>query len=100
MTDPTKWWLISDEDVQVIREGLTGSLLHTLESGLHITDAVPSDYQSEDEYTGLIPDKRFYCGWRFDHYSCGGMAVCKDTGQLEECKKIRSSTKAIKESKI
>ena len=48
MTDPTKWWLISDEDVQAIKKGLTGSLLHTLESGLHITDEIPDDWRKED----------------------------------------------------
>ncbi len=44
MKDPTKWWLISDEDVQAIKAGLTGELLHTLSSGLHTTDVIPSDW--------------------------------------------------------
>ena len=42
---PTKWWLISDEDVQAIKKGLTGSLLHALESGLHVTNEVPEDWK-------------------------------------------------------
>ncbi len=47
--EPTKWWLISDEDVHAIRKGLTGDLLHTLSSGLHETDAVPTDFQTSTE---------------------------------------------------
>lgn len=43
--EPKKWWLISDKDVQAIKKGLDGSLLHTLESGLHITDEVPEDWK-------------------------------------------------------
>lgn len=46
--DPTKWWLISDEDVQAIRNGLTGSLLHTLSSGLHTTDEIPEDWKTDE----------------------------------------------------
>lgn len=53
--DQAKWWLISDEDVQTVRDGLeeaidfhpsaqTTRALHTLESGLHVTDAVPDDF--------------------------------------------------------
>ena len=52
MSDPKKWWLISDEDVQVIRNGLVSSVLavrenalHTLDSGLHKTDEIPDDYR-------------------------------------------------------
>ncbi len=45
LSDPKKWWLISNEDVQAIKKGLTGSLLHTLESGLHITYEVPEDWK-------------------------------------------------------
>ena len=49
MSSPTKWWLISDEDVQSIKKGLVQfqsfSLLHTLESGLHTTDEVPEDWR-------------------------------------------------------
>ena len=45
MNDPKKWWLISDEDIQAIKAGLSGSLLHTLESGLHTTDKVPDDWK-------------------------------------------------------
>ena len=50
MTDPKKWWLISDEDVQVIRKSLMTKThrekaLHALDSGLHTTDAIPDDYQ-------------------------------------------------------
>lgn len=45
-----KYWLISDEDVQVLRQSLTGDALHTLETGLHVTDEVPSDFQQGDWY--------------------------------------------------
>lgn len=69
-----KWWLISGEDVQVIRAALNApthrandfncedwpigdgcagcrgdkerdEAVHTLDTGLHTTDAVPGDYQ-------------------------------------------------------
>ncbi len=47
-----KWWLISDEDVQKIKNALGNALdsvqddaLHTLESGLHTTDCVPDDWK-------------------------------------------------------
>ncbi len=69
-----KWWIISDEDIQKIRQALFASTheansyncqdwppgngcsgcdgdelrkkaRHTLDSGLHTTEAVPSDYQ-------------------------------------------------------
>jgi len=49
MNDPKKWWLISDEDVQTIRRGVSGLLLHTLESGLHETDVIPKDWRKENE---------------------------------------------------
>ena len=49
--NPSKWWLISDEDVQTIKKGLTGALLRTLESGLHITDVIPADFQSSPAET-------------------------------------------------
>ena len=49
MSAPKKWWLISDEDVHAIKAGLTGSLLHTLESGLHTTDDIPEDWREEAE---------------------------------------------------
>jgi len=49
MSVPKKWWLISDDDIQAIKAGLTGSLLHTLESGLHTTDAIPDDWIEEAE---------------------------------------------------
>lgn len=45
MSKTKKWWLISDEDVQAIKKGLTGTLLHTLESGLHTTDVIPEDWK-------------------------------------------------------
>jgi len=38
-----KYLLISDADAQAIRSALTGDALHTLESGLHKTDALPAD---------------------------------------------------------
>lgn len=44
----TKWWLISNVDVQQIRQELTGSALHTLDSGLHITNAVPDDWKDSE----------------------------------------------------
>ncbi len=58
-----KWWLISDESVNEIRElinyisnkhllsfgvlaeKLSIKLMHELDSGLHTTDAIPSDYE-------------------------------------------------------
>jgi len=71
------WWLISDEDMQVIRNALQRAILrteadcnkerclcrykgapcskfysdalHTLDSGLHQTDAVPTDWQVKEE---------------------------------------------------
>lgn len=46
MTDPKKWWLISDEDVQEVKRGLMGSLLLTLESGLHKTNEIPEDWKN------------------------------------------------------
>jgi len=49
---PKKWWLICDDDVQTLKAGLMGSLLHTLETGLHITNAIPSDYQSSTQQRG------------------------------------------------
>ncbi len=49
MSRPTKWWLISDDDVQAIKKGLTDSLLHTLESGLHETDEIPEDWKDESD---------------------------------------------------
>ena len=49
MIDPKKWWLISDQDVQAIKKGLTGSLLHTLETGLHITDEIPEDWKENEQ---------------------------------------------------
>lgn len=68
-----KWWLISDDDVKNIRDGLSASThgandyncedwpigegcrgckgdelrdraIYTLDTGLHITDAVPADF--------------------------------------------------------
>lgn len=38
-----KYWLISDADAQAIRAALTGDALHTLDSGLHATNAIPAD---------------------------------------------------------
>lgn len=38
-----KYWLISEADAQALRAVLTGDALHTLESGLHTTDALPAD---------------------------------------------------------
>ncbi len=53
MSEPKKWWLISDEDVQVIKKSLMyypqatrKEALHALESGLHVTDAVPDDWKT------------------------------------------------------
>ena len=43
--DPKKWWLISDGDVQTLRDRLSGDLLHILESGLHTTDEIPEDWK-------------------------------------------------------
>lgn len=56
MIGPTKWWLISDEDVQVIKKGLVDSTpeirvqaLHALDSGLHKTDDIPDDWKGVKE---------------------------------------------------
>jgi len=54
MSDPKKWWLISDEDVQAIKKGLEDispevreEALHTLDSGLHKTGDIPDDFLSQ-----------------------------------------------------
>lgn len=54
MNTPTKWWLISDEDVQAIKKGLAGSLLHILESGLHTTDDIPEDWKNVHSFAKVI----------------------------------------------
>lgn len=38
-----RYWLISNEDVRTLIASLEGEALHTLESGLHVTDALPAD---------------------------------------------------------
>jgi hypothetical protein len=57
--EPKKWYLISKEDADEIREALelfttfydidsnnvARDALHTLDSGLHATDAVPDDWR-------------------------------------------------------
>ncbi len=61
-----KWWLISDEDMKTIKEALNDAIrfeivhfnnefkhkmsqtLHTLDSGCHGTDAIPSDCQERE----------------------------------------------------
>jgi len=79
MSDPKKWWLISDEDVQAIKKGLTDSLLHTLESGLHKTDTIPDDWKTILEYMGCNLDlcprgyERLCC------FECGELEVCHTT---------------------
>ena len=51
----TRWWLLSDTDVEFLRVALTeandtdpmgwvSNALHVLDSGLHETDAVPADF--------------------------------------------------------
>jgi len=44
-----KWWLISNEDMKEVRKALLApaqkKALHTLDSGLHTTNAVPSDFK-------------------------------------------------------
>jgi hypothetical protein len=72
MKKSKKWWLISDEDVQIIRDGLTApthdindyncptgwddcrgcdgdekrrNALHALDSGLYLTNAIPDDWK-------------------------------------------------------
>jgi len=46
-----KWWLISDEDALIIKEGLllisriSQKALHALESGLHETNNIPDDWK-------------------------------------------------------
>lgn len=57
-----RWWLISDEDIDLIRKGLeliegvnladsfergvAEDTLHALDTGLHKTEAVPEDFQN------------------------------------------------------
>lgn len=53
----SKWWLISKEDAEEIRDYLltmamagdevAQQALHALESGLHATDAAPDDFAVE-----------------------------------------------------
>ncbi len=59
----TKWYLISEEDTELIQAGLIrvkeashersfvgtviDDVLHTLGSGLHTTGAVPEDFRNE-----------------------------------------------------
>ena len=59
----TKWYLISAEDAELIQTGLGSvkaashrrsfvggvidDILHTLDSGLHTTKAVPEDFKNE-----------------------------------------------------
>jgi len=44
-----KWWLINDEDVKTIKialiESNQTSALHTLDSGLHLTNEIPDDFK-------------------------------------------------------
>jgi len=40
-----KWWLISEEDVEVLRAVLSDDALHVLDSGLHKTDVIPDDFK-------------------------------------------------------
>lgn len=63
MDTPTKWWLICEEDVQEIRAFLLASTedgdpvieqqardaMHTLDTGLNTTDAVPDDFKVKPE---------------------------------------------------
>ncbi len=59
----TKWWLISNEDAELIQNGLgrlkeashersfagtvIDDILHTLDAGLHTTEEVPEDFRDE-----------------------------------------------------
>lgn len=71
MNDPKKWWLISDEDVQLIKKGLTvpnfkvrARALHALDSGLHKTDAIPDDWKKDGASDTIICPKckkTLYC---------------------------------------
>jgi len=49
MTDPKKWWLISNQDVDEIEKALEDTdqkdALHTLHSGLHTTKEIPDDWK-------------------------------------------------------
>lgn len=38
-----RYWLISNEDVRALADLIEGQALHILESGLHVTDALPAD---------------------------------------------------------
>lgn len=55
MSVPKKWWLISDEDVQMVRRGLLNANpeirdegLYALDTGLHKTDGVPEDWRKKE----------------------------------------------------
>lgn len=58
--EPTKWYLISKEDADEVRDALLESMerdtsneqtlkaaLHTLDSGLYTTNAVPDDWKED-----------------------------------------------------
>ena len=54
MTNPKKWWLISNQDVEAIAEALQNptpeklrDALHDLDSGCHITDEIPDDWNEK-----------------------------------------------------
>lgn len=66
-----KWWLISEEDVQALREIMVGdgqsrAALYILETSLHETDAVPADWVTdEDDWEDDDPDE---IKEQFDHH--------------------------------
>jgi len=62
MTDQRKWWLIDDKEIQAIRAALVNAykyslnqedkadyaeMIMLLDTGLHVTDAVPADFAEE-----------------------------------------------------
>lgn len=77
-----KWWLIEESDVQEIRRGLVAALdyseecvngfdagwyrnlIHRLDSGLHVTEAVPADFacqsaeKAQEEGSALRPQDK------------------------------------------
>ncbi len=56
-----RWWLVSDKDLSEVRKLLSDRVwsqecrdtLHHLETGMHKTDAVPSDFAGEINEKGV-----------------------------------------------
>ena len=60
MSDPKKWWMISEESVVIISDALArldeSKPIMELDTGLHTTDCVPDDWkESCDNCTWVRP---------------------------------------------